>query len=546
MPGLAREMMVMAYRDRQLTFDDLRGLRAEGYIRDSTLDQKDGFGPEIQRHNIERFSESYGVVLGDRWYTEFLSGRSSRNRSQFQQFLEDARLDLFDVLLVDHTSRFGRNQAECIRHKEELRSLGKVVVFVSQGIISGSDRDFLNERINETMDEQYSRNLSRYVSAGLAEKSEHGYAVGPPPLGYQSEILAGRKGERKVPNPETMPALIMALGDYATGQHSFRDVADRLNAQGYRTRTGRPFTGASIRDVLGNRFYEGKVTYHEGLPDEMVTDGSHEVPQEVKDLWAKCQDIRASRRNTTAGHPRGPSRSFPFSRVLACHQCGSPYYGESVRKADQATLRLSHERRGPERDCHSRPRSQSVTALVHQMGDRVMPYLKLDTTWKTRVTTALKRQAPQTQDQSQQKRLIGALENLRKQHLWGDLSDERYKLERRSLERQLKLVAIPTQPTELPNLERSAKLLEDLPVLWSHPGVTHEQREELVREVFHRITIDGKEFMSIEPKAPYAPLFASIVTSEELGYWEPNSPPSPPGTRFRRLRLSLSLGRLVY
>ena len=45
--------------------------------------------------------------------------------------------------------------------------------------------------------------------------------------------------------------------------------------------------------------------------------------------------------------------------------------------------------------------------------------------------------------------------------------------------------------------------------------------------MFHRITIDGNEFMSIEPKAPYAPLFASIVTSEELGYWEPNSIQSP-------------------
>ena len=61
---------------------------------------------------------------------------------------------------VDHTSRFGRNQAECIRYKEELRRLGKTVVFVSQGIVSGSDRDFLAERINETLDEQYSRNLS--------------------------------------------------------------------------------------------------------------------------------------------------------------------------------------------------------------------------------------------------------------------------------------------------------------------------------------------------------------------------------------------------
>ena len=159
----------MAYRDRQLTFEDLRGLRAEGYIRDSTLDQKDGFGPAIQRGNEERFAETYGLVLGSRWYTEFSSGRSVEKRLEFHRLLEDAGMDLFDVLLVDHTSRFGRNQAECIRYKEELRLLGKTVVFVSQGIVSGSDRDFLAERINETLDEQYSRNLSRYVSAGLYE-----------------------------------------------------------------------------------------------------------------------------------------------------------------------------------------------------------------------------------------------------------------------------------------------------------------------------------------------------------------------------------------
>jgi len=139
---------------KHLTFEDLRGLRAEGYVRDSTLDQRDGFGPEIQRHNIQRFVQSYGLILGDQWYTEFVSGRYAKNRKEFQQLLEDAELDRFDVLLVDHTSRFGRNQAECIRYKEDLQRLDKVIVFVSQGIISGTDRDFLNERINETLDEQ--------------------------------------------------------------------------------------------------------------------------------------------------------------------------------------------------------------------------------------------------------------------------------------------------------------------------------------------------------------------------------------------------------
>ena len=145
------------------TFEDLRGLRAEAYVRDSRVDQRDGFGPEIQKHNEERFAEAYGLIMGDRFYTEFVSGRSMSKRREFQQLCEDASLDLFDVLLVDHTSRFGRNQAECIRYKDELQKLGKIIVFVSQGIISGSDRDFINERINETLDEAYSRNLSRYV-----------------------------------------------------------------------------------------------------------------------------------------------------------------------------------------------------------------------------------------------------------------------------------------------------------------------------------------------------------------------------------------------
>ena len=108
-------------RNSRQTFEDLRGLRAEGYVRDSTLDQRDGFGPAIQRHNIERFAASNGLVLGGRWYVEFESGRSVARRDQFRQFLEDAQTNAFDVLLVDHTSRFGRNQEECIRFKGELR-----------------------------------------------------------------------------------------------------------------------------------------------------------------------------------------------------------------------------------------------------------------------------------------------------------------------------------------------------------------------------------------------------------------------------------------
>jgi DNA invertase Pin-like site-specific DNA recombinase len=65
-------------------------MRAVAYIRDSTLDQRDGFGPDIQTRNVQRLAESYGLILGEKWYTEFISGRHVKKRVVFQQFIEDA------------------------------------------------------------------------------------------------------------------------------------------------------------------------------------------------------------------------------------------------------------------------------------------------------------------------------------------------------------------------------------------------------------------------------------------------------------------------
>jgi hypothetical protein len=96
----------------------------------------------------------------------------------------------------------------------------------------------------------------------------------------------------------------------------------------------------------------------------------------------------------------------------------------------------------------------------------------------------------------------------------------RVALQRESVPTDLGLLAAPTPRTfKVPNLERAAELLNALSTLWSNPGVTLEQQEALVREVFTRVTIDGKMFTSIEPKPVYAPpLFASMAVNEGYGY----------------------------
>ncbi len=505
-------------RNRQITYEDLRGLRARGYIRDSTPDQRNGFGPDIQRHNEERFAQSYGLILDSRWYTEFVSGRSVKKRYEFQSFIQDARLDQFDVLLVDHTSRFGRNQSDCRKYKDELQSLGKIVVFVSQGIISGSDRDFLSERINETLDEQYSRNLSRYIAEGLSEKAGDGLANGKPPLGYKSEKGDRGKPERKVPDfdgiggdPKKggMEALLVLLREYSSGRYSFESLGEHLTASGYRTRLGGPFTKGSVETVIRNRFYEGKVVFHPGKTDEKTLDGTHEVSDEVKELWLRCQQVRRQRANQTEGRPRLRDRAYLFSKVALCDQCGRHYGGQpSQRNSGRVIRRLCHSRPF----CELRPHSVRVENLAAQFQEGVLPYISLDSAWKSTVLATLQRGKETSVDGKFRTKIQQALKNLRKQHLWGDIDDEEYRQEKRELERQVNAIPSPIIPADFVNLDRAAELLSDLPSLWTHRGVSDEQRESLIKEVFQEMRLRGNFLVAIKPKPEYQPLFAYIVT----------------------------------
>jgi hypothetical protein len=124
------------------------------------------------------------------------------------------------------------------------------------------------------------------------------------------------------------------------------------------------------------------------------------VPDEVRQLWQCCQVIKKERTNRTSGHPRGESHDYPFSRVLKCHRCGNPYHGEAVYYKNHAYLRLIHKRRTLGKQCDIMPKE----------------------------------------------RLRKALENLRKQHLWGDISDIDYRRERADLERQIQALTTHTIP----------------------------------------------------------------------------------------------------
>ena len=305
------------------------------------------------------------------------------------------------------------------------------------------------------------------------------------------------------------------LKGYASGKHSFSTLAQELNAKGHRTNKGKPFTASSVSTALNNPFYEGKTRYHRGRFDEETREGLYLVPEEVKSLWRRCQEVRAER--ATGGRPSPSSKGhlvYPLTGVLTCDNCGEPFHGVALTYQGERHLRMWHSRRR----CSMRPTSAAANRVEKEFAERVLECIELEDGWRDAILKAMASEGPKPDRSVELTRIRGAIANLRKQHLWGAVTDEEFKAAYKGFERQLRSLETYDRDPLTPNLDRAAELLQDISTLWTHPGVTSGQKRDMAREVFEEVRIRDGALTAVKPKPVYAPLFAySIWENSNVG-----------------------------
>jgi hypothetical protein len=109
---------------------------------------------------------------------------------------------------------------------------------------------------------------------------------------------------------------------------SDRDVADALNAAGYRSTGNRgrnPFTKDTVRPILMNRFYLGE------LPDGNGgwVKGDH-TSMIDEDLFWHVQAMRAANRTAAATVAR-TMRRYSLPGLARCGHCGGPLHFQTDR-----------------------------------------------------------------------------------------------------------------------------------------------------------------------------------------------------------------------
>lgn len=282
--------------------DELRGLRAARWIRESTAGQQDRYGPDAQREQQDRAIERYGLVDSGLAWSVAHSGRTIAGTADFAAMIAAAGAG-YDVLVVGYVSRFARDLRTAVNARHELHAAGAAVLFADERLLS-SDEEAWESWAREAVEaEAYSRRLGKRIREGYAAKRRRlADPGGRPPFGMR------RNADKLLePDPERYN-VVCSVFELAAARLTDRDVAARTGVSLY-----------TVRGMLRNPLYAGR------LPDGSSTRFAALVEPA---LWNEVQDVR-ERRSRRDGRP-AIRRPYALS-MLHCAGCGRRLIGDTGR-----------------------------------------------------------------------------------------------------------------------------------------------------------------------------------------------------------------------
>jgi site-specific DNA recombinase len=227
-------------------------------------------------------------------------------RPVFNEMIERLEKGEASGILAWHPDRLARNSVDG----------GKIIYLVDTGVIK--DLKFSTFWFDPTpqgkfmlsiafsQSKYYVDNLSENIKRGHRNKVKEGIWPQSAPLGYTNE-----KG-RIVPDILSASLIKNAFEAYATGKFTLRQIREKFNALGLRTRKGIGLSISNYQLILTNPIYTGLMRYngeiHEGKHEPIITKKLFDSVQEVM--------IRKSK-----PHSKG-LKKYLYRGFFRCGECG--------------------------------------------------------------------------------------------------------------------------------------------------------------------------------------------------------------------------------
>lgn len=320
------------------------------YLRKSRADMEaeaKGEGETLARHEhiLLDLANKKGLKIG-KIYREIVSGETIEARPQMQELLSDVKAGKWKGVLVVEVERLARGET------------------MDQGIVSKAFK-ISNTKIitpmkvydpNDEFDEEYfefglfmSRReykvINRRLQRGrLLSVNEGKYVGSIAPFGYDRVKIKGDKGYTLRKNGEANTVKIM-YDLYAYEDLSLHEVTRKLNEMGLKPRKNNEWTVASVKDILANPVYIGKIKWNSRKEvkvykreklvktrprnnDYILVDGLHKAIIDDK-TW---RIVAAKRSLNSAPVAHNNVVQNPLCGLVICAKCGKKMKRRSYSK----------------------------------------------------------------------------------------------------------------------------------------------------------------------------------------------------------------------
>ena len=363
-------------------------MRVATYSRISTDEERQPNSLEAQRVRLEAFVSSQPGWQTTLRYEDQFTG-TVIDRPALTRLLKDAKLGRFDVLLVYRVDRLARSIRGLAQIIDELDQAGVIFRSATEPFDTGTPAGRMMVQMLGVFAEFERALIVERITAGLERKAARGgWCGGQRPYGLN--IAAGR--DHLEPNPVEAPVVPVIFDEYVNRKAGSSALAAWLNEQGYRTKTGRLWTPASVITVIRNRAYIGEIYYRGNWYP-----APHE-PLVPKDLFDQAQAILTERREDRSRRASNPA-DYLLTGKLRCGRCGQAYVGTAAHgRSGRYTYYtcLTRARHGTKHCANDRLPAQQLEQAVTR---RLWKVIQNDDLIDRAITQAYERQTKRDEDQ---------------------------------------------------------------------------------------------------------------------------------------------------
>jgi DNA invertase Pin-like site-specific DNA recombinase len=220
--------------------------KAVSYLRVSGKGQIEGDGFPRQREAIARYAKAAGLELVDEYRDEGVSGtKELEDREGLSDLLARIRSNGVRVVLVERADRLARDLIVGELILNQFRDLGVKVIAADSGIeLTSGDADdptrtLIRQVLGAVAQFEKAVIVSKLKAARVRKRRAEGRCEGRKPFGTR-------------PGEAAIVERILKLRRKPRGGErlSFAAIAERLNAEGAPTRTGRPWVAETVRGIV--------------------------------------------------------------------------------------------------------------------------------------------------------------------------------------------------------------------------------------------------------------------------------------------------------